>query len=172
MCDAASTAAASALQQREKYLYTYESKMAFFTRMASSVAGAELLLESGLMVRLAEMRVFSARPEATYQISSAASEATPRSLQVYRQILFPALRLCLAVLSCLGSNNVSAVVHVKHFVKANEQVFRSILHPPNRESVGSVSGLEEICLLTGVLAKTGCSRSGHQSHSLKNILFL
>ena len=159
MYDAASTAAASALQQREKYLYTYESKMAFFTRMASSVAGAELLLESGLMVRLAEMRVFSARPEATYQISS--SEATPRSLQVYRQILFPALRLCLAVLSCLGSNNVSAVVHVKHFVKANEQVFRSILHPPNRESVGSVSGLEEICLLTGVLAKTGCSRFGH-----------
>ena len=120
MDDPASSASAQ-LQQREKYLYTYESKMAFFTRMASSVAGAELLLESGLMVRLAEMRVFSARPEATYQISS--SEATPsRSLQVYRQILFPALRLCLAVLSCLGSNNVSAVVHVKHFVKANEQV--------------------------------------------------
>ena len=107
--------------QRERALYTYESKMAFFTRMASSVAGAELLLESGLIVRLSEMKVFSARPEATYQT---VSDATPRSLQVYRQILFPALRLCLAVLSCLGTSNVSAVVHVKHFIKVGRIIRR------------------------------------------------
>lgn len=42
-------------------LYTYESKMAMLTRLASTVAGAELLLESGLMVRMAEMTVFACR---------------------------------------------------------------------------------------------------------------
>ena len=34
-----------------KALYTYESKMAMLTRLAATVAGAELLLESGLMLR-------------------------------------------------------------------------------------------------------------------------
>jgi len=154
----------------ETSLYTYESKMAFFTRMASSPAGAELLLESGLMVRLSEMKVFSARPEAAYQIQN--SEATPRSLQVYRQILFPALRLCLAVLSCLGTTNVSAVVHIKHFIKANEHVFRTILHPPTHESIGSISGLEEISLLTGVLAKTGCGGTEHDINAGEDFLML
>lgn len=33
-----------------KSLYTYESKMAMLTRLAATVSGAELLLESGLMV--------------------------------------------------------------------------------------------------------------------------
>lgn len=33
-----------------KFLYAYEAKMAMVTRLASTVAGAELLLESGLMV--------------------------------------------------------------------------------------------------------------------------
>ena len=34
-----------------KSLYTYESKMAMLTRLAATVAGAELLPESGLMLR-------------------------------------------------------------------------------------------------------------------------
>ena len=136
---------------KEKSLYTYESKMAFFTRMACTVAGAELLLESGLMVRLAELKVFSAKPEAAaYHL-----EIAPRCLKIYRQILFPALRLCQALLSCLGSSNVSAVIQIKHFIKANEQIFRSILHPPSHESISSIAGLEEVSLLTGVLAKCG-----------------
>jgi hypothetical protein len=36
--------------------------MALLTRLASTSTGAELLLETGLMLRLAEMMVFSARP--------------------------------------------------------------------------------------------------------------
>ena len=41
-------------------------------------------------------------------------------------------------------------------MQANEQVFRTILHPPSHVSVGSLSGLEEVALLTGVMAKVGC----------------
>jgi Nuclear pore complex scaffold, nucleoporins 186/192/205 len=54
---------ASARSEQIKALYTYESKMALLTRLASSTTGAELLLETGLMLRLAEMGVFSSRPE-------------------------------------------------------------------------------------------------------------
>ena len=48
-----------------KSLYTYESKMAMLARLATTPTGAELLLESGLLVRLAEMTVFGARPDLT-----------------------------------------------------------------------------------------------------------
>ena len=87
---------ASARSEQIKALYTYESKMALLTRLASSTTGAELLLETGLMLRLAEMGVFSSRPESV-------SDDGPMAR--YQQILFPALRLCQALLSSLGSAN-------------------------------------------------------------------
>ena len=95
-----------------KILFTYESKMAFFTRMASTLSGAELLLESGLMIRLSEMKVYSARPESAFPLisSSAADDdfmdkddgSNMSGLDIYHQIFFPALRLCQALLACLG----------------------------------------------------------------------
>ena len=71
--------------------------MALLTRLAASSTGAELLLETGLMLRLAEMTVFSARPE------SRPGDDGPMAR--YQQILFPSLRLCHALLSSLGSSN-------------------------------------------------------------------
>ena len=44
-------------------LYTYETKMALLTRVASTATGSEMLLESSLMIKMAEMTVFSSRPE-------------------------------------------------------------------------------------------------------------
>ena len=46
-----------------KSLYTYETKMALLTRVASTATGSEMLLESSLMIKMAEMTVFSSRPE-------------------------------------------------------------------------------------------------------------
>ena len=46
-----------------KSLYVYESKMALLARLACTKTGAECLLESGLMSRLAEMKVFGSRPD-------------------------------------------------------------------------------------------------------------
>ena len=141
-----------------KILFTYESKMAFFTRLASTLSGAELLLESGLMVRLAEMKVFSARPESAFPLISQ-QEAnndndanTMSTMDIFHQIFFPALRLCEALLACLGPQNLSAASHVRHFIKGNENIFRAILHPPTHESL-NMAGLEELSLVTGVLSK-------------------
>jgi nuclear pore complex protein Nup205 len=96
-------------------LYTYESKMAMLTRMASTVAGAEILLESGLLVRLSEMSVFSSRPDVSP--TSASDMDTdlfliPTPLARYHQILFPALRICQALIASLGSQNRSATAQV------------------------------------------------------------
>ena len=88
--------------------------MAFFTRMASTLSGAELLFESGLMIRLSEMKVYSARPESAFPLLSSSTTAADDNvvnndgasnmsgLDIYHQIFFPALRLCQALLACLG----------------------------------------------------------------------
>ena len=145
-------------QAQPKILITYESKMAFFTRIASTLSGAELLLESGLMVRLAEMKVFSARPESVFPLLSEeddendANSERLSTMNIFHQIFFPALRLCQALLACLGPHNLSAAAQVRHFVKANENIFQAILHPPTHESL-SMAGLEELSLVSGVLSK-------------------
>ena len=63
------------------------------------------------------MSVFSARPDLTPTASVALMEvesaAAPSPLQRYHQILFPALRLCQALLSSLGGRaNLSASAQV------------------------------------------------------------
>ena len=159
-------------QTQPKILFTYESKMAFFTRIASTLSGAELLLESGLMVRLAEMKVFSARPESAFPpLSQEDTENNHNTeymstMDIFHQIFFPALRLCQALLACLGPQNLSAAGHIRHFVKANESIFQAILHPPTHESL-TMSGLEELSLVTGILAK--CETSNDRDNSNGNI---
>ena len=146
--------------------------MAFFTRLASTLSGAELLLESGLMVRLAEMKVFSARPESAFPLISQ-QEAnndndanTMSTMDIFHQIFFPALRLCEALLACLGPQNVSAASHVRHFIKGNENIFRAILHPPTHESL-NMAGLEELSLVTGVLSK--CETLNERDFNTMNV---
>lgn len=148
-----------------KIFFTYESRMAFFTRLASTLSGAQLLLESGVMIKLAEMKVFSARPElpssAALRLRKASSyrpdqqhQQMPDTLDRYRQIFFPVLRLCLALVAKLGSDNRSAVAHVKYFVKAHESVFRAVLHPSLQHSDSlTLASLEELSLVTGILSK-------------------
>ena len=63
------------------------------------------------------MSVFSARPDlmptASVALMEVDSGAAPSPLQRYHQILFPALRLCQALLSSLGGRaNLSASAQV------------------------------------------------------------
>ena len=100
-------------------LYAFESKMALLARLASTPAGAEILLESGLMLRLSEMTVFSARPDVAPAFAVGAEMETdalglaPSPLERYHQILFPVLRICQSLLSSLGSENLSVTAQVR-----------------------------------------------------------
>lgn len=46
-----------------RYLYVFESKINLMVRVASNPVGAELLLQAGLMARLAEFTVLDLRPD-------------------------------------------------------------------------------------------------------------
>ncbi|CAB4060211.1 NUP205 [Lepeophtheirus salmonis] len=132
-------------------LYTYESKIGMLTRLASTMSGAELLLESGLMLRLAEIQVFSARPEPPIEIGA------PSALDRYHQILFPVLRLCQTIMSSLGGiQNRSATVQILHFISANEDL-------------KNLAALQELGLLTGVISRCAASDDIHDVDSLGSL---
>ena len=139
-------------------IYVYESKMALLTRLASTVAGAELLLESGLMLRLSEMTIFSSRPDVSAPSSDPSmmmdfgeeEPFVPSPLARYHQILFPALRLCQALLAALGGANRSATAQVRHFVISNEEMVRAVL---KSRQTWTLSHLQELSLLTGVISR-------------------
>lgn len=134
-----------------RLLYTYESKMAMLIRLASTVTGAELLLESGLMLRLAEMNVFSARPDVSPAVMEIDDNAFfPSPFSRYHQILFPVLTLCEALLASLGSDNRSVTAQILHFITANDDLVRTIL---KSRGLWTIAHLRELSLLTGLISQ-------------------
>lgn len=93
--------------------------MALLTRVAQSAEGAKVLLQVGLMSRLAECTFLDQRPELerTAGLMSSALYANdqedtsgvlydsfvPTVVERYRQLLMPALKVSLAMLTSLGS---------------------------------------------------------------------
>ncbi len=99
--------------------------------------------------------IFSSRPDVSVPDPSSMMDLdgtsfVPSPLARYHQILFPALRLCQALLASLGGANRSAAAQVRHFVTSNEEMVRAILK--NRQS-WSLSHLQELSLLTGVVSR-------------------
>jgi len=114
-------------------LYAYEAKMALLSQLASTADGAELLLETGLMLRLSEMSVFSLRPDSstTSGVNSASMDADSDHPSLspfdrYQQILFPTLHLCQSIMASLGSKNksVSAQVNSSWFLINNQSLIK------------------------------------------------
>ena len=107
-------------------LYIYESKMALFARIAQSFEGAKVLLQAGLLSRLAECSFLDQRPEQEriglsgsrlYADDQNMSEVTqdsfvPSVMERYRQLLMPALKVILAILTSLGSQHKEASIKV------------------------------------------------------------
>ena len=94
--------------------------MALLTRVAQSTDGAKVLLQAGLLSRLAECAFLDHKPEhdtaqrlmtsgiyAHDHDTSAVLYDTfvPTVLERYRQLLTPALKVSLAMLTSLGSHN-------------------------------------------------------------------
>lgn len=69
----------------------------------------------------------------------------------YRQLLFPALRLCLAVLTSLGIENMSASNQVLKFILGHSDVFSAILREPHTKL--NLVALQELSLTTSVLSR-------------------
>ena len=134
-----------------RFLYVLEAKLGLLVRTASHPVGAELLLQAGLMARLAELPLIDLRPD--LDASLLQGDVGQASLGRYHAVLFPVLRLCLAILASLGGDNVSAASQVLQFLTGHEETVSLILRGSAARSSLHPALLQELSLLTGVVAR-------------------
>ena len=135
-------------------MYVYESKINLMIRVACNPVGAELLLQAGLMARLAEFSVLDLRPDPNTNIlRGGESEAGDGGLSKYHSVLFPVLRLCQAVLASLGSDNLSAASQVVHFLAGHEELVSLVLRGSAARSSLHPALLQELALMTSVVSR-------------------
>ncbi|KAJ7329960.1 hypothetical protein JRQ81_016134 [Phrynocephalus forsythii] len=135
-----------------KALYTYESKMAFLTKVAKIQQGARELLRSGVIVRLAQCQVYDMRPEIDQQGIFGMREPPvfiPAPIERYRQILLPALQLCQIILTSSMAQHAQAAGQVLQFLISHSDTIQVIL----RCQEVSAGSLQELALLTGIISK-------------------
>uniref|UniRef100_A0A4W2IE72 Nucleoporin 205 n=1 Tax=Bos indicus x Bos taurus TaxID=30522 RepID=A0A4W2IE72_BOBOX len=135
-----------------KALYTYESKMAFLTRVAKIQQGALELLRSGVIVRLAQCQVYDMRPEMDPQGVFGMRDPPvfiPTPGDRYRQILLPALRLCQVILTSSMAQHLQAAGQVLQFLISHSDTIQAILRCQDI----SAGSLQELALLTGIISK-------------------
>jgi nuclear pore complex protein Nup205 len=137
-------------------LYIFESKMGLLSRIAARPAGAELLLQAGLMARLAEFSVLDLRPDPDAALllqKKMGGEGGASALSRYHSVLFPVLRLCQAVLASLGGENRSAAAQTLHFLTGHEEVVAGVLRAGTARASLAPVLLQELALVTGVVAR-------------------
>ncbi|KAK7818058.1 hypothetical protein U0070_014653 [Myodes glareolus] len=135
-----------------KALYTYESKMAFLTRVAKLQQGALELLRSGVIVRLAQCQVYDMRPEVDPHGVFGMRDPPmfiPTPVDRYRQILLPALQLCQVILTSSIAQHLQAAGQVLQFLISHSDTIQAIL----RCHDVSAGSLQELALLTGIISK-------------------
>ncbi|KAJ8032392.1 hypothetical protein HOLleu_25907 [Holothuria leucospilota] len=141
-------------------VYIYESTMAFLTVVAEDPVGAKALLQVGIMTKLSQAQFLDLRPEHELQIFPAQTSLSwdqyeqeesfvPTVMSRYRQLFFPVLRLCQAVLTSLGSQHNDAVLQVLNLIVSHSDVFTAILREPVMSF--KLESLKELSLVTGVL---------------------
>ncbi|KAK4319740.1 hypothetical protein Pmani_009395 [Petrolisthes manimaculis] len=128
-------------------LYVYEARLSLLARVALSPAGARILLQTGLTTRLSEMAALDCRP--TQLNLQTDDEFLPSAVQRYRSVLSAALRVYLAILTSLGTDNYSATAHLLRFLAAHSEAFAVGLCVP---AVPSLPALEEVALLSAAVA--------------------
>lgn len=134
-------------------LYLYEAKMATFCRMASTRLGAESLLENKVLSCLSSMCVFDQHPDVHVGFEGGdESTFVPSVGQRYQQIFLPALYLCDALLTTLGTENQSCAVQVCGFLQSHRDTVEMVLR--NALPRANSLFLKEVACLTGVIARS------------------
>ncbi|KAJ8269075.1 hypothetical protein COCON_G00116820 [Conger conger] len=134
-----------------KPLYVYESKMALLMRVAMTGQGAVELLRCGLVAQLVECQVFDMLPESdSHRVFGQRDPSgfIPSPLDLYRQILLPALRLLQVILT--STQHQQGAAQVLQWLIAHSDTIQSILRCPEL----SMGALQELSMLTGIISKT------------------
>lgn len=134
-------------------LYLYEAKMATFCRMASTRLGAESLLENKILSCMSSMTAFNYHPDVPLGFSVRNPHSfTPSPGQRYQQILLPALYLCDALLTTLGTENQSCAIQVCGFLQSHRGIIEMVLRDAYQEPNALI--LKEMACLTGVISRS------------------
>ncbi|KAF7393195.1 nuclear pore complex protein Nup205 [Vespula maculifrons] len=133
-------------------LYLYEAKLATFCRMASTRLGAESLLKTKVLSCMSSMCVFDQHPDVHMNVEGIDSSFVPSIGQRYQQIFLPALYLCGALLTTLGTENQSCAIQVCSFLQSHRDTVEMILR--NAFSKANTLFLKEIACLTGVVSRS------------------
>lgn len=136
-----------------KALYVYESHMALLLRFANCSMGAEMLLSAKLLSVLSKMRVFDLHPNFQGFVNSqnAISEFLPAVNNRFRQIFFPAIQLCNAIISTLGMDNLSAISQIANFLFSHFEITEFILRTGLSHS--DLGIMNELSMVTGIIAR-------------------
>ncbi|XP_067638350.1 nuclear pore complex protein Nup205 isoform X3 [Eurosta solidaginis] len=136
-----------------KALYVYESHMALLLQFANSYVGAEMLLSCKMLSILSKMRVFDMHPDFQGCLRNpiVGHDFLPAVDCRFRQIFFPALQLCNAIVTTLGTENQSAISQISNFLFSHFEVIEFILRTGiSRSDFGTV---QELSAVTGIIAR-------------------
>lgn len=133
-------------------LYLYEAKMAIFCRMASTRFGAESLLENKILSCMSSMSVFDQHPDVHIGFEGGDYSFIPSVGQRYQQIFLPALYLCDALFTTLGTENQSCAIQVCGLLQSHRDTVEMALR--NAFSQANELFLKEIACLTGVISRS------------------
>ena len=133
-------------------MYLYEAKMATFCRMASTRLGAESLLENKILSCMSSMVVFDQHPDIHVGFEGGDYSFIPSIGQRYQQIFLPALYLCDALLTTLGTENQSCAIQVCGFLQSHRDTIEMVLR--NAFPKANTLFLKEIACLTGVISRS------------------
>ncbi|XP_047033205.1 nuclear pore complex protein Nup205 [Helicoverpa zea] len=135
-----------------RVLYVYESKMGLLIKMAGTRAGAETLLSQGALGCLASLTALDKHPDIHTGLGSHQdTEFVPSVANRFRQILVPALALCDALLTTLGPQNHSCVLHVTHALLSHVECIDAVLRAAHPNS--PVELLIEVEAITSVIGR-------------------
>lgn len=135
-------------------LYIYESKLSLLSNIATLRVGAELLLEQKLLVYFSSMKVFDSHPEVseTWIEEEILQDFIPSVEHRYLQLWLPTFSTCNAILTSLGNDNQSAVMHILYFLLNHLNVIELVLK--SASPTLSPLSLTEIAAVTSVIART------------------
>uniref|UniRef100_A0A2A4J4Y4 Nuclear pore complex protein Nup205 n=1 Tax=Heliothis virescens TaxID=7102 RepID=A0A2A4J4Y4_HELVI len=135
-----------------RVLYVYESKMGLLIKLAGTRVGAETLLSQGALGCLASLTALSKHPDIhTGYAAHQDTEFVPSVANRFRQILVPALALCDALLTTLGPQNHSCVLHVTHALLSHVECIDAVLRAAHPNS--PVELLIEVEAITSVIGR-------------------
>ncbi|XP_067131322.1 LOW QUALITY PROTEIN: nuclear pore complex protein Nup205 [Centruroides vittatus] len=143
-------------------VYVFESKLSLFTRIGNSPIGAQALLRNGIMERLTECGCLDLRPEIyrDFHLKENIEKNTwllPNLFQCYQQIIIPALRVILSMMTSTSPKHLQGEQQLLNFILAHSGIFSDILR--DRSALKRLDSLAELSLVTAVLSRATLNES-------------